>query len=247
MRLFRIILTISVFLLLTAISTIAQTQHEVQTQPEAQAQPEPQPQPEVQSQPQAQTAPEPQNPPESQMPATPQSRVKPQEWYPQAVEDLGRTASSRTDFSFDHSMLVLASKLDDQDFDLRRVIAGIDGVSVHCFRFQDYGMYDPGMLAAIRQQYHAAGWQHVSVSHARDGGPGEAELWLHFEHNTIRNIAVLVAGANQVNFVSVSGSISPIDLMHLGGHFGIPRIQGGVAIAGPHNGVDQYPPQQPGY
>lgn len=144
-------------------------------------------------------------------------------------------------------MLVLASKLDDQDFDLRRVIAGIDGISVHRFRFPGYGSYDPAILSAVRQQYHAAGWQHVSISHPRDGGPGETELWLHFEHSTVRNIAVLVAGRDQINFVSVSGSISPIDLMHLGGHFGIPRIQGGVVKAGPHNGVDQYPPQQPEY
>lgn len=182
---------------------------------------------------------------EPQMP--PQARVLPRGWTPEAIEDLGQSASSRTDFSFDHSMLVLASKLDDEDLDLRRVVAGIDGVSVHRFHFQDPGMYDPAILAAVRQQYHAAGWQHLSVSHPRDGGPGATELWLRFENNTIRNIAVLVAGRNQINFVSVSGSISPIDLTHLGGHFGIPRIEGGVVIAGPQPGAQQGQPQGSGY
>jgi len=33
----------------------------------------------------------------------------------------------------------------------------------------------------------------------------------------------------------VSGSISPIDLLHLSGHLGIPKIQGGVIVAGPGN------------
>jgi hypothetical protein len=234
-RLSRILFLIAVSLLLIATWAFAQTQPGPENQPQPQYQPEPQGQPEPQAQ------------PETQMPPPPQSRVQPRDWCPQAVEDLGQTASSRTDFSFDHSMLVLASKMDDDDLDLRRVIAGIDGVSVHRFRFQGYGMYNPAALSAVRQQYHVAGWQHISVAHAKDGGPGETDLWLHFEHNTIRNIAVLVAGRNQVNFVSVSGSISPIDLMHLGGHFGIPRIEGGVVIAGPHNGVDQYPPQQRGY
>jgi hypothetical protein len=231
-RLSRILFLIAVSLLLIATSALGQTQPGPENQPQPQYQPEPQAQPEPQYQPEPQGQPEHQAQPQPQMPP-PQSRVQPRDWCPQAVEDLGQTASSRTDFSFDHSMLVLASKVDDDDLDLRRVIAGIDGVSVHRFRFQGYGMYDPAILSAVHRQYQAAGWQHVSVAHAKDGGPGETDLWLHFEHNTIRNIAVLVAGRNQVNFVSVSGSISPIDLMHLGGHFGIPRIEGGVTMPAP--------------
>jgi len=36
--------------------------------------------------------------------------------------------------------------------------------------------------------------------------------------------------------VEVSGSISPLDLMHLAGHFGIPRIEGGVVVPAPSGG-----------
>lgn len=144
-------------------------------------------------------------------------------------------------------MLVLASKMDQDDEGLRRVIAGVDGVSVHRFRFQSYGTYDPEILNSVRQEYHAAGWQHLAGSHAKDGGPGETDLWIRYQHNTIRNIAVLFAGQDQVNFVAVSGSISPIDLMHLGGHFGIPRIEGGVVVPVPRNDAERYHSQQPGY
>jgi hypothetical protein len=41
---------------------------------------------------------------------------------------------------------------------------------------------------------------------------------------------VLVARANEVTLVEVSGAISPMDLVHLGGHFGIPKIEGGVIV-----------------
>lgn len=164
----------------------------------------------------------------------------PQNWFPQSVEDLGQNASSRTEFTLDRSMLVLASKNDQDDSNLRRVIAGVDGVSVHHFRFQGPGMYDPQILSAVRHDYSMAGWQHISKAHDKYGYPGGADLWIHLEHNTIRNIAVLFAGANQVNFIEVSGSISPIDLLHLAGHFGIPRIEGGVVVPAP-NGP---PPQQ---
>lgn len=156
-----------------------------------------------------------------------------QNWVPQEVENLGQYASSRTEFTFDHSMLVIAAKTDQDDDGLRRVIAGVDGISVHRFRFQGAGMYDPQSLNAVRQAYRTAGWQHVSSAHDKYGYPSGSDLWLHLEHNTIRNIAVLLAGSNQVNFIAVSGSISPIDLLHLGGHFGIPKINGGVIVPAP--------------
>jgi hypothetical protein len=155
------------------------------------------------------------------------------DWTPQGIEALGQNASSRTEFTLDHSMLVLASMLDQDDEDLRRVIAGVNGVSVHSYRFPRPGMYDPDLLSAVRQQYHAAGWKHMVSNHDKNGGPGATDLWIHFENNAISNIAVLFAGQNQLNFIAVSGSISPIDLLHLGGHFGIPKIEGGVLVPAP--------------
>jgi len=156
-----------------------------------------------------------------------------QNWFPQEIEYLGQNASSRTEFSLDRSMLVLASKADQQDESLRHVIAGIDGISVHRFRFQGVGMYDPRILSDVRRDYSSAGWQHISKAHDKYGYPRDADLWVRLDHTTIRNIALLFTTADQVNFVSVSGSISPIDLMHLAGHFGIPRMQGGVVLPAP--------------
>jgi hypothetical protein len=43
-------------------------------------------------------------------------------------------------------------------------------------------------------------------------------------------VAILVAKSNEVDFIVVSGSVSPMDLSHLGGHFGIPKIEGGVTV-----------------
>jgi Domain of unknown function (DUF4252) len=155
------------------------------------------------------------------------------DWTPPGIEALGQNASSRTEFSLDHSMLVMASKADQDDDDLRRVIAGVNGVSVHSFRFPRPGMYDPELLNAVRQQYHAAGWKHMVGKHDKDGGAGETDLWVRYENNAISNIAVLFARENQLNFIAVSGSISPIDLLHLAGHFGIPKIEGGVVVPAP--------------
>jgi hypothetical protein len=176
-------------------------------------------------------------PPQGQ---APQQNWVAENWFPQDIENLGQYASSRTEFSFDHSMLVLASKTDQADDSLRRVIAGVEGVSVHRFKFQAAGMYDPQILNTVRRDYSMAGWQHISKAQEKYGYPGGTDLWIHLDHNTIRNIAFLIARSDQVAFVSVSGSISPIDLLHLAGHFGIPRIEGGVVIE--DSGAAPYPP-----
>jgi hypothetical protein len=152
------------------------------------------------------------------------------EWIPQGIEVVRQSASSKTEFTLDHSMLVFASKLDPDDEDLRRVIAGVSGVSVHSYHFPGYWTYDAAPLDSVKDEYHAAGWKQLMNNHAKDGSPGLTDLWIRFENKAISNVAILLARANEVNFIEVSGSISPLDLSHLGGHFGIPKIEGGVEV-----------------
>jgi hypothetical protein len=165
--------------------------------------------------------------PPSQAPAAPPNQ--PRLWVPEGIAALGQNASSRTEFTLDHSTLVLASKLDKADEALRRVIAGVNGVSVHSFRFPDVVSYDPAIMDSIFRQYREAGWQHLVNKHKNDGGL-TTDLWVHLDHASIRDIAVLFVGAKDLNFVSVSGSITPLDLLHLSGHFGIPKMDGGAVV-----------------
>jgi hypothetical protein len=148
---------------------------------------------------------------------------------PEGIAALGQNASSRTEFTLDHSMLALASKL-DKDEDLRRVIAGVNGVSVHSFHFPGAVWYDPALMDSINQQYRDAGWQHLVNKHKSSDGGLTTDLWVHLDQTSIRDIAVLLVGAKDLNFVSVSGSITPLDLLHLSGHFGIPKMDGGVVV-----------------
>jgi hypothetical protein len=152
-----------------------------------------------------------------------------QEWVPEAIAALGQRASSRMEFALDHSMLVLASKLDKADDNLRRVIAGVNGVSVRSFHFADAVPYDPAIMDAISRQYRDADWQHLVEKHKSNGGL-TTDLWLHMDHASIRNVAVLLVGSKELDFISVSGSITPLDLLHLSGHFGIPKMDQGAAV-----------------
>ena len=167
-------------------------------------------------------------PPRSQSQS--QSQSQSNDWTPRGVEALRQGASSKTEFTLDHSMLVFASKLDSGDEDLQRVIAGVNAVSVRSYRFPRTWTYDPETLNSVRTEYQAAGWKQLMNKHEKDGGAGETDLWVRLENNAISNVAVLQAKSNEVNFVVVSGSISPMDVAHLGGHFGIPKTEGGVVV-----------------
>ena len=149
---------------------------------------------------------------------------------PQGIDALRQVASSKTEFSLDHSMLILASKLDPGDEDLRRVIAGVSGVSVHSFRFPKPWMYDPDAVNSVRDEYNSGGWKQLVNNHGKTGDQDLTNVWVRFQNNAISNVALLFARASEVDFIVVSGSISPLDLSHLGGHFGIPKIEGGVTV-----------------
>ena len=48
------------------------------------------------------------------------------EFVPHGMDALRQGSSSKTEFTLDHSMLVFASKMDPDNEDLRRVIAGVN-------------------------------------------------------------------------------------------------------------------------
>jgi hypothetical protein len=151
-------------------------------------------------------------------------------FVPHGIDSLRQGASSKTEFTLDHSMLILASKLDPDNEDLRRVIAGVSAVSVHRYHFGAAEGWDRGTLSEVKQEYSAAGWKQLMNNHRKDGGVGVTNLWVRLDNNAVSDVAILFAKESEVDFVEVSGSISPIDLSHLGGHFGIPKIEGGVMV-----------------
>jgi len=162
------------------------------------------------------------------------SAQQPVDEMPSGIEALRQGASSRTEFTLDHSMLILASKLDSNDEDLVRVIAGVSGVSVHRYRFAGPWAYNMDALRSVKDGYHSAGWMQLVNKHDKDGLPGATDLWIRWQNDVISNIAILVARSEEVTFVEIAGSISPLDLSHLGGHFGIPKIGGGVRVPSRH-------------
>jgi hypothetical protein len=148
---------------------------------------------------------------------------------PRGINALQKNAASKSEFTFDHSMLILASRLDRND-DLQRVIAGISGITVRRYHFAASPWpVEQAALGSLNDEYRAAGWKKLMCKN-HEADSRMTDIWARLENNAISNVALLISRSNEVNFVSISGSISPADLSHLSGHFGIPQIEGGVKV-----------------
>lgn len=165
---------------------------------------------------------------------------------PQGIEAMAAHATFATNFTFDKTMLeAMSQTLPDEE---RRIVAQLRSITVHNFRFSGPGMYDPAALDAVRAQYAQEGWNHLVTKQAHpqpatatagqpypDAGaptsvplpdPLRTDLYVRMAHANVEGMAVLVANQRNVTLVTVDGTISPLDLLHLRGHFGIPRFSG---------------------
>ena len=153
----------------------------------------------------------------------------PLEWTPPALDALSREAPVKSSFTLDRTLLgAAASILPDSEAADRQVIRKLDGVSVHTMRFPDTGIPDEGAVESIRAAYHLRGWKHI-VTTGRTGGPvhnNTTDLWVVMDGVNVRGAVVLAETPRSLTLVTVAGNLNPIDLLHLRGHFGIPRFDG---------------------
>jgi len=149
------------------------------------------------------------------------------DWTPPGLAQLGALAAVRNSFTLDRSMLnAAASFLPDSDEPTRQAINRLDGVSVHMLRFGAGGVPDEGAVNSIREAYHLRGWKHV-VTTQGNGGPvhdGTTDVWMVMDGVNVRGAVVLAETPKSLTLVTVAGNLSPVDLLHLRGHFGIPRF-----------------------
>jgi len=150
------------------------------------------------------------------------------DWTPPALTQLGAQASTKSSFALDRSMLAAASGLiPDSEPETRHAIGKIDGISVHMLRFPEGGMADEALVEALREAYHHRGWKHLVTTTA--GGPVHdktTDVWLTMEGVNVRGAVVLVETPHSLTLATLKGDLSPVDLLHLRGHFGIPRFEG---------------------
>jgi len=153
----------------------------------------------------------------------------PLEWTPPALERLNVQAAVKSSFTLDRNMLGMAAGLiPDSQAEDRQVIRKLDGVSVHTMRFGGAGIPDEAEVDSVRAAYHLRGWKHL-VTTAKTEGPvrnGTTDVWVVLDGANVRGAVILAETPKSLTLVTVAGNLNPVDLLHLRGHFGIPRFDG---------------------
>ena len=151
----------------------------------------------------------------------------PLEWTPPALVALSAQAAMKDNFTLDRNLLHAAAGLmKDSDEQTKQAVNKLDGLSVHLLRFGQAGVPDEAAVNAIRQGYHLRGWKHF-VTSTNQGGPVHnhtTDVWFVVDGMNVRGAVILAETQRSVTLVTVAGNLSPTDIIHLRGHFGIPNF-----------------------
>ena len=148
---------------------------------------------------------------------------------PQALAGLADQPATHTAFTFDHGMLQSAESIIDSGGNARQAVAALSSITIDSYRYPRPAFYNPETMGSIIATYNAAGWKHLVNANATPAQSAQptaniTDLWLHFSGTDIDNLAVLTRGPRTMNLIQVAGDLRPIDLLHLSGHFGIPKV-----------------------
>lgn len=145
----------------------------------------------------------------------------------EALEHLSSQHATHSAVTFDRDMLAQADRYLNADGTPNHAV--LNSITFESFRFEEPAFYTPEGMHELVHRYEHAGWKHLVDRHASPGESASPEhpltdLWFHFHGAEIDDVTVLIRAPRQMNLIEVSGTLRPLDLIHLGGHFGIPKV-----------------------
>jgi len=147
-----------------------------------------------------------------------------------SLANLADQPASHTSFSFDRTELQIAQNLLlSGGLDANRAAAALTGFSVNNYHYPRPAFYTPETMASIIAGFHAAGWKHLVNANQTPANTAQphstvTDLWLRFAGPDITGITVLTRSPQDMNVIQVTCELRPLDLVHLSGHFGIPKV-----------------------
>ena len=148
----------------------------------------------------------------------------------QAFLNLADQPATHTVFSFDRSMLQIAQNLlASGGVDAEHAAAALTGISIDNYRYPRPAFYTPETMTSIIDAYHAAGWKHLVEANQTPASTAQprttvTDLWLHFAGPDITGVTVLTRSPRDMSVIQIACELRPLDLVHLSGHFGIPKV-----------------------
>jgi len=150
----------------------------------------------------------------------------------EALQGMTSEHAAHTAITFDRDMLQAAAGfMNDGD----GPAAQLNSVTIENYRYKEPAFYIPENMHTLIAAYREAGWKHLvdqNASPAQSASPPKplTDLWLHFRGADIDAVTVVVRARKQMSVIEVSGMLRPLDLVHLSGHFGIPKVDPGAVM-----------------
>jgi hypothetical protein len=139
-------------------------------------------------------------------------------------------------FVFDRSMLQgIRGVLQSEGMTPERAAAALTSIGYDNYRYRLPAVYAPDAMARLAAAYRAAGWKHLVDAHGKKQQFAEqdgttTDLWLHMNGMDVDGITVMTRGVKNMNVIQVACDLKPIELLHLSGHFGIPKVDPGAVM-----------------
>jgi hypothetical protein len=159
-----------------------------------------------------------------------------------ALMNLADQPATHTSFSFDRSELQIAQNLlASGGLDANHAAAALTGISVDNYRYPRPAFYTPETMDAIVASYNASGWKHLVNANQTAANTAQprntvTDLWLHFAGPDITGVTVLSRSPRDMSVIQITCELRPLDLVHLSGHFGIPKVDPNAVMVPAPNG-----------
>ena len=142
------------------------------------------------------------------------------------LDHLASKASQTVDVNIDERLMRLASKVfsdkDEDEREVKKLIANLKGVYVKHFEFDAAGQYVAADVETIRTQLRGPGWTRlVNVTSRKQG---VLEVYLLFNADQVGGLAVLHTDDREFTVVNIVGPVDLDKLAKLEGQLGIPDL-----------------------
>jgi hypothetical protein len=143
-----------------------------------------------------------------------------------SLDHLAAKASQTVDVNIDERLMKLAARLfsdkDEDEKEVKKLIANLKGIYVKSFEFETDGQFVAADLEPIRTQLRGAGWTRmVNVISKKEGS---TEVYLQFAGEMINGLAVLHTDDKELTVVNIVGPVDLDKLAELEGQMGIPEL-----------------------
>ncbi len=143
-----------------------------------------------------------------------------------SLDHLAPKASQAVDVNVDERLMKLAARLfsdkDEDQREVKKLIAGLKGIYVKSFEFETDGQFVAADLEPIRTQLGGAGW--TKMVNVRSKKEGTVEVYLQFVGENVNGLAVLHTDDKELTVVNIVGPVDLDKLAQLEGQMGIPDL-----------------------